>query len=85
LWDFLVKVPSTIALQVADAFQHYTSGIFSGPCAKQWNHALLVAGGTTDYWIMKNSWGTSWGEQGYIRIQRGKDVCGLSFEEAIPI
>jgi len=85
LYDFLKKVPSTFAIQAATAFQHYSSGIFTGPCDKQWNHALLLVGSTTDYWISKNSWGTSWGEQGYIRIQRGKDVCGLSFEEAIPV
>jgi len=85
LWEFTTKVPSTVAIQVESAFQFYTSGIFAGPCAKQWNHALLIVGGTTDYWIAKNSWGSSWGEQGYVRIKRGDDVCGLSFEEAIPI
>jgi len=85
LWSFVTKVPSTIAIQVESAFQYYTSGIFSGPCAKQWNHALLIVGGTDAFWIAKNSWGTSWGEQGYVRIARGQDVCGLSFEEAIPV
>jgi len=85
LWDFVKLVPATVAIQVEAAFQHYTSGIFTGPCAKQWNHALLIVGGNTDYWIAKNSWGTSWGESGYVRIQRGQDVCGLSFEESIPV
>jgi len=85
LWDFLVKVPATVAIQVDSAFQYYVSGIFTGPCGKSWNHAVLIVGGNDAYWIAKNSWGTGWGEQGYVRIQRGQDVCGLSFEEAIPI
>jgi len=47
------------------------------------NHAVLVVGygveqGTNEpYWIVKNSWGTRWGEQGYFRIRRGTDECGI--------
>ena len=44
------------------------------------NHSVAVVGynGDKNYWIIKNSWGTSWGESGYIRITLGKNMCGLA-------
>ena len=57
-------------------FQHYTSGVLTNEgCGSQLDHAVLAVGFGTDngqkYWILKNSWGTSFGEEGYIRIERG--------------
>ena len=48
----------------------------------KYNHAVLVVGyGTTDegedYWIVKNSWGENWGDNGYIKIRRGQNDCGI--------
>ena len=64
-------------------FIRYRGGVFSG-CSKldKVNHAVVVVGyGTTeeglDYWLVKNSWGTGWGDQGYIKIQRGVNMCGI--------
>ena len=64
-------------------FQLYSSGVLSSPCGARLDHVLSVGYGAdagTDYWKVKNSWGSSWSEQGYIRLQRGKDgagECGL--------
>lgn len=54
----------------------YKSGILS-KCGETANHAVLVVGYTKDYWIIKNSWGVLWGENGYIRLATGNTckVC----------
>jgi len=58
-------------------FQSYKSGIISSG-SKQLNHAVLAVGYTSNSWIIKNSWGTSWGQAGYFQIARGNDVRGIS-------
>jgi hypothetical protein len=47
------------------------------------NHALLLVGQTNDYWTLKNSWGTQWGEQGFIRLAPG-NTCGLCLSATFP-
>lgn len=45
------------------------------------DHAVLLVGYTTDYWIVKNQWGSDWGENGFIRISRNRDSnCLLGVE-----
>jgi cathepsin F len=67
----------------ANTFQMYSSGV-SDPllCNKQaLDHGVAIVGFGTDgkdYWTIRNSWGTSWGEAGYIRMVRGKGKCGLN-------
>ena len=84
--DFLYETgPLSIALN-ADPLQTYTSGILDLPSSKcptsGINHGVLLVGyGTAsgvDYWIIKNSWGKSWGESGYFRIRRGNGTCGVN-------
>jgi hypothetical protein len=70
----------------ASTLQYYTSGIFNvspSSCpASGINHGVLLVGygseNGVDYWIAKNSWGASWGEQGFFRIARGKGLCGIN-------
>ncbi|XP_030749405.1 cathepsin L1-like [Sitophilus oryzae] len=75
----------------ADYIQLYESGIFSdSDCnPKALDHAVLVVGyGTengTDYWLIKNSWGASWGESGYFRFLRGVNQCGIQADNTYPI
>ncbi|PSS17269.1 Actinidain like [Actinidia chinensis var. chinensis] len=73
-------------------FKLYTSGIFTGSCGTAVDHGVTIVGYGTergmDYWIVKNSWGTNWGENGYIRIQRnigGAGKCGIAKMPSYPV
>lgn len=69
-------------------FQMYKSGVLDFNCGKDLNHALTIEGYGTesgkDYWLVRNSWGTSWGEKGYVKMVRGKNLCGLSNSVVFP-
>jgi C1A family cysteine protease len=75
------------------AFQHYHSGIVDDDaCGTNHNHAILAVGYGTedgkDYFRIKNSWGTSWGDAGFIRLARGKSglgQCGVLSEPSYPV
>jgi len=62
-------------------FMDYGGGVFAGCTSDSTNHAVAVVGYGTengeDYWLVKNSWGEGWGENGYIRIKRGVGMCGI--------
>ncbi|XP_004304987.1 PREDICTED: zingipain-2-like [Fragaria vesca subsp. vesca] len=76
-----------------EEFRAYASGVFSGNCGTNLNHAVTIVGyGTTeegtDYWLVKNSWGETWGEKGYVRILRNagppEGLCGIAMYASYP-
>lgn len=74
--------PVSVAIEADQyAFQLYSSGILTGTCGTNLDHGVLLVGYGSDsgseYWKVKNSWGTSWGEAGYVRIVKGSDECGI--------
>jgi len=83
----LAQMPVSIAVDASGGFQSYKSGVFSGPCGTSLNHAILAVGTVSSpsaYFIVKNSWGTSWGTQGYIHMAKGKNLCGMTNDMCTP-
>ena len=78
--------PTSVAIEAdKSVFQFYTSGILnSTACGTNLDHGVLAVGYGTDagqaYYLVKNSWNTTWGDQGYIKIANNGDgagICGI--------
>ena len=74
-------------------FLFYSHGIYSNDeggekCSKDWrhsNHALVIVGYGPGYWLVKNSWGKGWGMEGYIKVKRGNNMCGIANGAIYPL
>jgi len=83
--------PVSIAVD-SNEWTYYSGGIISRNCGTELNHAVLVVGYGTeddqDYWLVKNSWGSDWGEKGYIRIHKTTEnergLCGVCMNPSYP-
>ncbi|CAD8169962.1 unnamed protein product [Paramecium octaurelia] len=83
MYTALSYQPITVAVD-ANSWQNYKSGVFTKCTYKSLNHAVLATGFQEDgVWIIKNSWGTSWGEQGYIRLPATGNPCGVQRESYV--
>uniref|UniRef100_A0A3Q0KPV9 SmCL2-like peptidase (C01 family) n=1 Tax=Schistosoma mansoni TaxID=6183 RepID=A0A3Q0KPV9_SCHMA len=83
--------PVSAGINVEQQFMRYKSGIYqSQSCSStEVNHAVLIVGygeeNGVQYWTIKNSWGTSWGEEGYVRMRRNyNNMCGIATMASVP-
>ena len=92
----IAQQPVSIAIEAdQSSFQLYKSGVFTGSCGTNLDHGVLLVGygssSAGDYYILKNSWSSSWGDQGYMYIGRGsqyngnKGQCGLLMQGVYPV
>lgn len=95
LMQAVAKQPVSVAIDAGSSdFRFYSGGIFTGHCGTSLNHAVVTVGygmdeDGTDYWLVKNSWGALWGEEGYIRMQKNVDdargLCGIAMLPSYPV
>ena len=84
--------PLAIAIEADKfCFQTYSSGVFDNTkCGTNLDHAVLAVGYGTEngqeYWLVKNSWNTTWGDEGYIKIAivDGDGICGVQMDPEYP-
>ncbi|XP_038688831.1 zingipain-2-like [Tripterygium wilfordii] len=95
LLEAVAQQPVSVVIDTRGrTFQHYHSGVYTAPCGTLPNHAITAVGyGTSEdgikYWLLKNSWATTWGEDGYMRIKRDDSNsyghCGIAMHSIYPV
>jgi len=88
--------PVSVAIQADQrVFQNYNSGVIpdDGSCGTALDHGVLAVGWGSDstgqWWIVKNSWGATWGEKGYVRLEKNAKAnnpgtCGIQMQASFP-
>merc|ERR1712013_656864 len=83
LQSALVQQPVSVAIQADQSvFQRYSGGVITSGCGSQLDHGVTAVGYNSDYFIVKNSWGASWGNSGYVYI--GGSQCGITQSASYP-
>lgn len=95
LMTAVAQQPVSVAVEADQSiFQLYSGGVVTGSCGTNLDHGVLVVGYGTlnnqDYWLVKNSWGADWGQNGYILLGRGakyseKGQCGIQMDPSYPV
>jgi KDEL-tailed cysteine endopeptidase len=96
LKEAVSKGPVSIAIEAdTRVFQFYSSGVItSTSCGTKLDHGVLIVGYGEEngipFWLVKNSWGTSWGEAGYVKIERSEStndigICGVAAQPSLPV
>jgi C1A family cysteine protease len=90
----VVQQPVSVAVDASESFwQFYSGGVMSNKCGTSLDHGVLAVGygasGSSGYWLVKNSWGTSWGASGFLWLGRGAQYgasgqCGIFLSASYP-
>ncbi|KAG6405126.1 hypothetical protein SASPL_132709 [Salvia splendens] len=92
LLNAVANQPVTVGIDAGG--EEFRSGVFTGDCGTNLNHAVTIVGYGENsdgmkYWLVKNSWGTNWGENGYGMIQRESGnmggLCGIAMKPSYPL
>jgi KDEL-tailed cysteine endopeptidase len=87
----IAQQPVAVAIEADQSgFQFYSSGVFTAECGTNLDHGVLAvgygpaSGSSPAFYKVKNSWGASWGDKGYINIARGNNLCGILLSASFP-